>query len=440
MKCGCTPELENRYKMKYYSQNFLATKSGKVKYIAQTSLDRLNPFLASIIGKTCLNLQTYNFTFNIFFATENTEQIDAYFTSLGSPVPTVIPFNEGQVNIITKAYQLTGDYLGVSINIAETIDDADYVNVNCEELDNPKTLAFTLDPESLDTNPESLQKFFIAFNESALASYNTEIGGIYFLTSLHEIGHTLGLCHPHDTSNGSKIMPGTTDATQATNQGLCFMNNTLTTIMSYVSPQLSDNPEPTTYSRTLMTLDLQAYRWYYKITTNTNYINNWLDLTCKNGVVQTLTSTDSGLELDLSPQEETDTEFNFVALKFIANPMQNFVNVYDLISTSVLSYEPNDAKYAASVFDTSSHASIIKVSYNTFNCYAWNIWKNFIINIQPGLTNLNIWLQGFSSGYNVERLPVITTITNINNNNKITIVNINDSINLFVGYALNYQQ
>lgn len=436
MKCGCTPDLENRIKMKNMLLNLRVASSGKVKYISQYALSRLNPYIASIIGSSCLILSAYNNTFKMYFATTNTPEIDAYFESLSVPIPTVTAFSLAQKTVITNGFQLTCAYIGVTLEVVNDFASADYVNVNCEELDTPGTLAYTLSPESLDTNQASLEKFFIAYNESILGTYNTDIGGIYFLTAMHELGHTLGLGHPHDTGNGSKIMPGVTSETQASNQGICYMNTTLTTIMSYVSPQLSDDPDKTTYARTLMTLDLQAYRWYYKASANSNYINNWLDLTCKSGVVQTLTSTASGLSLNLSPEDITETCFNLIAYRFQANPMQDLASVYSLISTTDVGYDPSNPKYSSTVFDTFSFPTTITVSYPTFNCYAWSIWRDLTITASQGVININIWFQGYSSQYTVSQTSTQAIITNKKNSKKVTINNLS-GVTLFIGYAIN---
>ena len=434
-KCGCTPELEKRMKLRRILMDIKPKSSGKVKYISQYALDRLNPYIASIIGNSCLILSAFG-NFKLFFATTNTAEIDAYFTSLGGTVPTVIPFSDAQKEIITKAFQLTCDYIGVTLEIVEDFSLSNYVQVNCESLEGT-TLAFTLSPDSLDNNPDTLEKFYLAYNEALLGSFTTDPGGVYMLTAMHELGHTLGLMHPHDTGGGSKIMPGVTDATQTSNLGVCYMNTTLSTIMSYVSPQFSDDPNKTTYARTLMTMDYQAYRWYYKGAATENYINNWLDLSCKSGVVQTITSTTTGVELTLVPQDDTETGYNLVAYRFQANPMQDLATVTELISTNVLGYDPANEKFAVTLFDTFSFPSSVKISYNTFNCYAWSIWRSFTIEVVANVENINIWFQGYSTQYNVSQTDTEAVITNIKNNNKVTITNLSGAITLFIGYAIN---
>lgn len=56
-------------------------------------------------------------------------------------------------------------------------------------------------------------------------------GGLGYLTIVHEIGHGLGLAHPHDTGGGSPIWPG---VTTSGDPGPGNYNQDVYTVMSYV--------------------------------------------------------------------------------------------------------------------------------------------------------------------------------------------------------------
>jgi serralysin len=58
-----------------------------------------------------------------------------------------------------------------------------------------------------------------------------QVGGYGFLTLIHEIGHGLGLAHPHDDGGGSTIWPGVTGPFDS--YGDNSLNQTIYTVMSY---------------------------------------------------------------------------------------------------------------------------------------------------------------------------------------------------------------
>jgi serralysin len=67
---------------------------------------------------------------------------------------------------------------------------------------------------------------------SSTAGGPLDVGGAGYITLIHELGHGLGLAHPHDTGGGSTIFPGVTDKFNSTGQ--FNLNQGIYTMMSYI--------------------------------------------------------------------------------------------------------------------------------------------------------------------------------------------------------------
>ncbi len=92
-------------------------------------------------------------------------------------------------------------------------------------------------------------------------------GGFDYMVMMHEIGHALGLAHPHDTGGGSTIFPGVySTGTDDYSLGLGDLNQGIFSVMcynagwSYFAPYM---PKQYGWQSTMMAFDVAALQYLY---------------------------------------------------------------------------------------------------------------------------------------------------------------------------------
>lgn len=148
-----------------------------------------------------------------------------------------------------------------------------------------------------------------------------EQGGYGFITLLHEIGHGLGLAHPHDNGGGSLLYPGVEDKNDTGNYDL---NQGIWTTMSYNDGLDGSEPNSNNYGwqGTPMTLDIAAIQHLYGANLNhatgndvyqlptSNSAGNYYAAIWDNGGIDTISADTATADVNINLQDAPLTGAN----------------------------------------------------------------------------------------------------------------------------------
>ena len=177
------------------------------------------------------------------------------------------------------ALQAIQNVCGLSFLAASSQSDADLILGTVSDIDAGGNLGIAVPPGE-DVGPVGQQQGAAIINYEIYGTddfSSLKPGGYDFITYIHEIGHALGLKHPHNAFNGNGTFPGVQNGAGFGDLGDFDLNQGLYTMMSYNDgwqtrpggPLLDTGVVTYGYEATPMAFDIAALQYLYGV--NTTY-------------------------------------------------------------------------------------------------------------------------------------------------------------------------
>jgi serralysin len=155
--------------------------------------------------------------------------IDVYFAGAGETfldagvTRTAIAFSAAQRANFSQVFYDISSFTNLTFRTVTDAAQADF-KLHMADLNDPQLLGFM-------NFPNGGQQIG-AFNSgnTSFSDLGVNKGGLGYITFVHELGHGLGLAHPHDTGGGSTVMTG---VTSSGSRGLYDLNQGVFTSMTY---------------------------------------------------------------------------------------------------------------------------------------------------------------------------------------------------------------
>ncbi len=179
---------------------------------------------------------------------------------------------------LVRAFQTWSSVANITFVAVASASEAQLIERLVSDTLLPGTLGEHGTPESAAavTGPEYDEVMLLGDNDQAYGYFNYEYfssggfnrGGYDMVTLIHELGHGLGLAHPHDDGGGSGLFPGVSDGNDS-DLGSNSLNQGIYTIMSYndgwasVQDPVGKGLVKYGYSAGPMAFDIAAIQYLY---------------------------------------------------------------------------------------------------------------------------------------------------------------------------------
>lgn len=165
----------------------------------------------------------------------STPQISYYFATAGQFSGYDTTWTTIEKNAYRAAIQSWANVANIAVFEISSASSATFIEHTVQgSFFNPPPGYIILGQHDVPDNPAPADGYFNYQGygwDYANSSGGLNVGGFGYLTLVHEIGHGLGMAHPHDTGGGSTIWPG---VSSSSDPGDFNLNQDVNTVMSYV--------------------------------------------------------------------------------------------------------------------------------------------------------------------------------------------------------------
>lgn len=242
------------------------------KNIKINNLNNINDITRTIIRKYCWNITNIS----------NNQEINYSINGLAKSLNYKINITNKYINFVKEIMNATSLVIPYTFKYVTDYNDSilDFNFVNSQflknELNYTNIYGVAMPPgNSPWKNGNNKNKYSdgnIYINQSYFKITDFKKNSFLFTITLHELGHALGLSHPHDTGGNSTIINGVKNAYHT---GKLKQNDFIYTVMTYVDIISKYGPKKNVnygYINTWMSYDIAALQYLYG--TKTNSINN----------------------------------------------------------------------------------------------------------------------------------------------------------------------
>ena len=190
----------------------------------------------------------------------------------GQTVTALGTISADEIQAMNGAMAAISDVCNVSfVNVASQAN-ADIIWASVSNADGQGALGWANPPGTAYSTTYSDYQSVVTVNQDAYQG-SLAVGGYDYITFIHELGHALGLAHPHDTGGGSTTFPSV--SSPFGDYGDLDMNQGIFTMMSYndgwkTAPHGGSVSAAYGFQGTPMALDIAALQFMYGADTTTN--------------------------------------------------------------------------------------------------------------------------------------------------------------------------